>query len=119
MKYFYTAVLMTLSFSVSAEVYQWKDNQGRWHYGDKGSAPERATPAEVRQPASIYSAPRHVDIAPLPPNKSQVSEHPQLRERRLIKERCDKLRAQAKRKGEARRAQQDKYDRECVLASKW
>jgi len=34
-KIFYTLALLLVSFSTSAEIYKWVDEQGKTHYGDK------------------------------------------------------------------------------------
>ncbi len=46
-KLFLTLVLALLAMSVRAEIYQWRDAQGRIHFGDKPAPHQKAEPVDL------------------------------------------------------------------------
>lgn len=111
-------VVVMVSAVAEAAIYRWQDADGTQHFGDAAQAPASASVLEGLDGNWMPMKPSG-RLPPIQIPALSGEEHPQLKERRLRKERCQKLRSEAPRKGEQRRRQHERYDKECVLPERW
>ncbi len=97
-KVFYTAVLLLTSFSLSAEIYKWVDEQGKTHYSDKPVENAQQMEVDIKVKGHINTGRRREDK-----RKKLINAYAEDRARK----------AEEKKKKKAKKA---KNERKCVVA---